>query len=86
MNYNRNLEYIFNHYGANNQATQLIQECAELIVALTKNNGDNIIEEMADVSVLIEQFMTAYPELKSKINHIKTYKVERQMLHIMQHK
>lgn len=44
------------------QMCQAVEECAELIVALTKkgryNNGstvDEILEEMADVEIMIEQ-------------------------------
>lgn len=44
------------HYGLKVQKQQFIQELAELIVALTKNDIDNLIEEMADVQVMIDQF------------------------------
>lgn len=58
--YNDNLKRIFRHYGKENQKKQLIQELAELIVAITKNDTDNFIEELADVQVMIDQFTLIY--------------------------
>lgn len=46
---------IFNHYGIDNQKNQLIQELSELIVAITKNDLENVIEEMADVLVVLSE-------------------------------
>ena len=47
-------------YGANNQMIVAMEECAELIKAICKtlrgmNAYDNISEEMADVSIMIDQ-------------------------------
>ena len=38
---------IFDYYGIASQKNQLIQELGELIVAITKDNLENIIEEMS---------------------------------------
>ena len=70
----RDIEKIAKHYGFANQASQLVEEMAELTKALSKmrrSNRDNalietdgefytieeraVIEEIADVSVMIEQ-------------------------------
>lgn len=54
---------ILNHYGFNNQREILVEECAELIQAVSKckrnnvNVSDNFIEELADVSIMIEQML-----------------------------
>ena len=47
------------HYGKNNQSTVCMEECAELIQAISKAkrgkiNRDNMIEEIADVLICIE--------------------------------
>lgn len=54
----------FDIYGEESQLRQLQEECAELIVAVNhmirKNNIDtrqNFIEELADVSIVLEQFV-----------------------------
>jgi uncharacterized protein YabN with tetrapyrrole methylase and pyrophosphatase domain len=70
---------IFHYYGVKNQKRQLIQEMGELIVAITKNNLENIIEEMADVQVMLDQFWLSTPEWRSQIDSIKQEKVRRQI-------
>ena len=53
---------IIDHYGAAHQKIKLCEECGELIQALCKSPDDSpdvtadIVEEMADVMVLIMQF------------------------------
>lgn len=80
--YNNNLKRIFRHYGKENQKKQLTQELAELIVAITKNDTDNFIEELADVQVMIDQFTLMYPDLFQKLLETKHYKAERQIKRI----
>ncbi len=57
---------IMGHYGLNKQLNQLVEECAELIVTIQKQQrydsstisdtiSGSVIEEMADVKNLIEQ-------------------------------
>ena len=59
-------EKIITFYGVHKQLSQLVEECAELIVAIQKQQRydfstvsdtifDGVIEEMADVKNLIEQ-------------------------------
>lgn len=70
---------ILKHYGIKNQKQQFIQELAELIVALTKNDLDNLIEEMADVQVMIDQFTINDVDLDLKMQEIQLQKVRRQL-------
>ena len=49
-------KFIIEHYGIEKQKIQLIQELSELITALTKGDLQNIIEEIADVQFMIDQF------------------------------
>ncbi len=73
---------IINHYGINNQQRKLEEEVFELQEAIIKyeNNcnltRESIKEEIADVSVLLQQiseyydisFEDIYPIMKNKIN------------------
>ena len=70
---------IFDYYGIDSQKNQLIQELGELIVAITKDNLENIIEEMADVQVMLDQFRLSKPDWRSQIDSIKQAKVRRQI-------
>ena len=79
MNYYTGCNIIFRHYGAEHQKKQLIQELSELIVAITKNDLENIIEEIADVQVMLDQFKIANPELQRKSESIMLMKVKRQL-------
>lgn len=56
---------VVNKYGANIQSTICMEECAELIQAISKmkrgkDNKDNLIEEMADVLIAFSQLRVIY--------------------------
>ena len=53
INYYTGCKIIFSHYGEEHQKKQLIQELGELIIAITKDDLENVIEEMADVEVML---------------------------------
>lgn len=79
---NRKLIKILSHYGKNHQAEKTVEECAELIQALAKdresNARDMVIDEIADVYVMLAQLEIAYDchgEVASRID----YKINRQM-------
>lgn len=73
---------IFDHYGEENQLNKLVEECSELIRAIIRKDRTNILEELADVHVLIDQLSIAYPEFDDCIEQIKFNKVERQIKRI----
>ena len=61
------------HYGKNNQSTVCMEECAELIQAISKEKRgkikrDNMIEEIADVLICIEMLKQMYMISDEKIN------------------
>lgn len=61
------------HYGKNNQSTVCMEECAELIQAISKAkrgkiNRDNLTEEIADVLICIEMLKQMYMISEDKIN------------------
>ena len=76
MEYNINEKIIYEsiqHYGKNNQSTVCMEECAELIQAISKAkrgkiNRDNMIEEIADVLICIEMLKQMYMISDEKIN------------------
>ena len=79
------IEKIALHYGFNSQARQTIEEMAELTVALSKmhrkynkENLDNIIEELADVQIMIEQMMYLTSS-KNDVEQIMEQKIKRQL-------
>lgn len=56
---------VVNEYGADIQSTICMEECAELIQAISKmkrgkDNRDNLIEEMADVLIAFTQLRYIY--------------------------
>lgn len=83
-NMEKQLKYIANKYGKESQLRQLQEECAELIVACSKilrmsdKSINNLIEEIADVRVMIEQIEYLYG-IKSLVEDEMIYKVERQL-------
>ena len=80
---------IVEHYGFEGQRDILIEECAELIQAVCKIKRDgggvsfNFLEELADVSIMIEQMKQALngKELIEFLT-IVNQKIERQLARI----
>ena len=61
------------HYGTEIQSTVCMEECAELIQAISKEkrgkiDRDNMIEEIADVLICIEMLKQMYMISEDKIN------------------
>lgn len=86
INYYTGCKIIFSHYGEEHQKKQLIQELGELIVAITKDDLENVIEEMADVEVVLDQFKINYPKINNKIDTAMLNKVNRQLRRIKEEK
>ena len=51
------LKAIINHYGHTNQFNKAVEELSELIRAIVRDDKDNVIEEMADVYIMLEQLL-----------------------------
>lgn len=74
---------IFDHYGIDSQARILQEECAELIQAVSKifrygvtsETYENLIEELADVSIMLEQMKYW---LKDDLTGVIDVKLQRQ--------
>ena len=68
------------HYGADLQTVVCMEECSELIQAISKmkrgkDNRDNLIEEMADVMICIEILKQVYG---ISDNEIQNYVCQKQ--------
>lgn len=81
---------IIKHYGINNQQRKLEEEVFELQEAITAyendyeglnmgNDTNHIAEEIADVAVLLNQFIDYYDLDSEKIQEIANYKIKRQL-------
>jgi NTP pyrophosphatase (non-canonical NTP hydrolase) len=77
---------IIAHYGAQHQLVKLCEECAELTQQAAKcydkdiPYSDDMIEEMADVLVMIWQFETVMSQPdRDLLDKIITEKLERQL-------
>lgn len=68
-------------YGPEVQTFKVCEECGELIRALSRaeitGELDNLIEEIADVEVVIEQQMLFRGISRSDIEHVKEEKIKR---------
>ena len=71
-------EKIFNHYGRERQLVQLMEELGELQAAVAREiagKGNNMNEELADVAIMVEQFINSDPDNSVMID----YKLNRQI-------
>ena len=80
------IKTIADHYGIKKQMRQLAEECAELAVEAShsarKGTTVKIIEEMADVEIMIEQIVYLAKIDRKDIEECIQYKLERQMKRI----
>lgn len=71
-------EKIFKHYGRERQLVQLMEELGELQAAVAREiagKGNNMNEELADVAIMVEQFINLDPDNSVMID----YKLNRQI-------
>ena len=74
------LNRIFNFYGKKHQLHKLIEEMAELITAIEKEDKENTIEELADVWVLMLQIkLNMSNKETNKFNQAVIEKIDRQI-------
>lgn len=71
---------ILKYYGEEHQKEKLIEEMAELIVAIKHSDEENYVEELADVGVVLEQLYQALPfEKQAEFIKMQNFKVFRQL-------
>lgn len=78
------MEQIISHYGKQAQKLMVLEEMAELQKEVCKSfrgkrNRDEIIEEMADVYIMLEQLQLMYGINDEVLEGIAQEKIERQM-------
>lgn len=79
--YERNIQY----HGIEQETTIAMEECSELIQAISKckrygcvdKHRDNLIEEIADVLIIINELQLIYDISNDDIENIKKYKIDR---------
>ena len=83
---NGKLKMIINHYGVNAQQRQLVEEVFELQEAIIQyeeprryHSKEHIAEEIADVTVIISQFIHYYGLDDEELYKIADYKIKRQL-------
>lgn len=76
------------YYGYESQSSQLVEECAELIQAVSKYRRanteakravalENLIEEIADVEIMLEQIKYLLQIPEDELRAVKLFKVNR---------
>ena len=75
---------IMQHYGVQAQKLKLIEELSELIQATLKSPenliSDDMVEEIADVDIMLKQFITVMSREQCSLKHdITCYKLRRQL-------
>ena len=83
------LLFLIDHYGTLNQKLIAIEEMAELQKAIVKHirqeseeNINSVIEEIADVQVMLEQLKMIF-SCRTKIDEIMDAKIDRQIKRIV---
>ena len=79
--YERNIKY----HGIEQETTIAMEECSELIKAISKckrygfvdKHCDNLIEEIADVLIIINELQLIYDISDNDIENIKNTKMDR---------
>lgn len=99
MTTEQKIQYIADHYGYDPQSRQLIEEMAELTVALNKawrktfdtvdkipnmDDEERIVEEIADVEIMITQIEYFFGVSAMKLNNMIEQKLNRQIERIKQ--
>ena len=87
---NQNIKHIAKHYGFQHQVKKTTEECGEFIVALSKLANDegsrkDVLEEMADVMVMLQQMQYFLCINPSESHKTMEAKVHRQIERMNQH-
>lgn len=90
MIYDERIKTIADHYGIKKQLRQLAEECSELAVEAShsarKGTTVKIIEEIADVQIMIEQIIYLAKIDRCDIEDCINYKLDRQIKRIEKEK
>ena len=79
---NKDLKYIADHYGLEHQLGKCKEELGELIEAINSLDERAIIEEVADVEIMISQIKYLRDIPDEQVDVVKKYKIQRQLQRI----
>lgn len=82
---NKELKFIADHYGLENQLGKCIEELNELVEALSHENIDHVREEIADVENMLEQIKYLLGLSDYSIRCIRLSKTFRQLTRMVNH-
>ena len=79
---NKDLKYIADHYGLEHQLGKCKEELGELIEAIDSLDERAIIEEVADVEIMLSQIKYLRDIPDEQVDVVKKYKIQRQLRRI----
>lgn len=79
---NEDLKYIADHYGLEHQQGKCEEELNELIEALGSSSNTHLVEEIADVEIMISQIKYLRNIPTEQLDVVKKYKIQRQLRRI----
>lgn len=68
---------IFNTYGKSHQVSKLLEEVGEFIETIMNEDKENMVQEIADVMVILKQFQYCYGIEDEQIEEIMEYSIKR---------
>lgn len=78
------LKKVIDKFGIDNQIEQALEETIELALSIKKvmryddlESINHMAEEIADVSIMIEQLKLIFPDLNAKIEYMLDAKIDR---------
>lgn len=74
--YEDGIRYIADTYGLVNQSKKLVEELSELLVALTHSDTEGISEEIADVKIMIDQYVYL-TDIEDVVRAVQNIKIKR---------
>ena len=77
---------IFNTYGKSHQVSKLLEEVGEFIETVINEDKENMVQEIADVVVMLKQFQYYYGIEDKEIEEVMKYKIDRQLERIKEGK
>ena len=77
---------IFNTYGKSHQVSKLLEEVGEFIETVINEDKENMVQEMADVVVMLKQFQYYYGITDEEIIKVMKEKIDRQLERIKEGK
>jgi NTP pyrophosphatase (non-canonical NTP hydrolase) len=72
----QSIRTIAKHFGLEMQKGKTVEECNELIQAIKNEDFENIVEEIADVWIMLQQLIYLYG-IENNVNEVIEQKIQR---------